>query len=474
MIITNKNFWGLADILRIYGSAWPRSIVMALFGAGLTLIIDLNTEHFTPRRWFSGFARGRGPTPLPFQLFAFIVGFGLVFRSTFAYRRYWEARTQLQAMTALFTEMVVQTINFDLGTLPKNATEDQKQKASDFGELFIHLMSLLHAAALANLRLDWDLRNLQPHDGVAPPPPMDASELRRSESQRRYKENKEKMQSRRALKLRKTYRAHNFKGKFKLRDFFLLRAKTSIRLAYNQLMPIGVIGGLSQEERRALGSERDEEARQLNVTKGTRLTTGYIIPGAGERTSIVANWVNQAILERRREGGLAVPPPIMTRVYGVLSGGFLAFEQCRKIADTPFPFPVSQLVSGVLVMFAIGLPFFVAAAIKTTWLAFLITFISTWTHYGLNELARDLEDPFLYDPNDLPLARIQYNFNERILAIARTKRPNSKLELGVARVRTLVARNEPAQPRIDHALSGPTETILEEVLGIELSSISND
>lgn len=88
-------------------------------------------------------------------------------------------------------------------------------------------------------------------------------------------------------------------------------------------------------------------------------------------------------------------------------------------------------------MFIMGLPFVVAASIKTTWLALLITFISTMTHYGLNELARDLEDPFIYDPNDLPLARIQYNFNERILAIARTKRPGSNSETALARVPTM-------------------------------------
>lgn len=88
-------------------------------------------------------------------------------------------------------------------------------------------------------------------------------------------------------------------------------------------------------------------------------------------------------------------------------------------------------------MFMLGLPFVVAASIKTLWLALLITFISSMTHYGLNELARDLEDPFIYDPNDLPLARIQYNFNERILAIARTKRPGAHTETALARVPTM-------------------------------------
>lgn len=34
--------------------------------------------------------------PYPYQTFAFIVGFIIVFRSNFGYGRYWEGRTNLQ------------------------------------------------------------------------------------------------------------------------------------------------------------------------------------------------------------------------------------------------------------------------------------------------------------------------------------------------------------------------------------------
>jgi predicted membrane chloride channel (bestrophin family) len=36
----------------------------------------------------------------------------------------------------------------------------------------------------------------------------------------------------------------------------------------------------------------------------------------------------------------------------------------------------------------------------------------------LNEVARDLESPFIFPPNDLPLPRMQHNFNERIWSSA--------------------------------------------------------
>jgi hypothetical protein len=36
--------------------------------------------------------------------------------------------------------------------------------------------------------------------------------------------------------------------------------------------------------------------------------------------------------------------------------------------------------------------------------------------WATNEVARDIEAPFLYAPNDLPLARVAHAFCERLLA----------------------------------------------------------
>lgn len=53
------------------------------------------------------------------------------------------------------------------------------------------------------------------------------------------------------------------------------RSKPSIRLAYNELMPIFVIGDVGEEERLALGSQFDDEVRiSSEVSKGYRLSTG--------------------------------------------------------------------------------------------------------------------------------------------------------------------------------------------------------
>lgn len=83
------------------------------------------------------------------------------------------------------------------------------------------------------------------------------------------------------------------------------------------------------------------------------------------------------------------------------------FCLCRAIADTPFPFPWAQMVLIMLMLYALTVPLMVVAFVDSTWMGCLINFFCVQSYWCLNEVARDLEDPFVYDPNDLPLARYQ-------------------------------------------------------------------
>lgn len=67
----------------------------------------------------------------------------------------------------------------------------------------------------------------------------------------------------------------------------------------------------------------------------------------------------------------------------------------------------AQAVLLLLILYAFTLPLLVAAFVNQLWLAILIDIIAVQSYFALNEVARDLEDPFVYEPNDLPMARIQ-------------------------------------------------------------------
>ena len=61
----------------------------------------------------------------------------------------------------------------------------------------------------------------------------------------------------------------------------------------------------------------------------------------------------------------------------------------------------------LLVTFAFTFPVLVVGYIDRLWLALIIDIIGVQSYFALNEVARDLEDPFVFEPNDLPMAFIQ-------------------------------------------------------------------
>ena len=79
-------------LFRCFGSTLPESVVpaaaSALLAAGMKYLVSAETLEDV-------FVH-----PYPFQVFAYIVAFALVFRTNVANSRYWEARTQVGIMSS--------------------------------------------------------------------------------------------------------------------------------------------------------------------------------------------------------------------------------------------------------------------------------------------------------------------------------------------------------------------------------------
>ena len=133
---------------------------------------------------------------------------------------------------------------------------------------------------------------------------------------------------------------------------------------------------------------------------------------------MVMSWIQSLIMLRSETPeGLRVTPPLLSRVHQVLSDGMLGFNQADKIATTPFPMPYSQMLTACLLVFNIILPVMVVATIKNMTVAVVLTCISTVAYQGLNEVARELEDPFKPTHlNDLGLPQLQAMFNSKLRA----------------------------------------------------------
>ena len=67
-------------------------------------------------------------------------------------------------------------------------------------------------------------------------------------------------------------------------------------------------------------------------------------------------WVYRAVVERVQKRGLRQGPPSIAGIYRSLSAGMDAFQQCKKVVDTPFPWPYAQCVMVALILFTVTFP----------------------------------------------------------------------------------------------------------------------
>ena len=150
MIVYRKRWCGLLD-LHIYGSPFPRTMIYAMAAAGVGAAleatgVDLYSLHSSNSQ--DGFVH-----PYPYQMYAFIVGFGLIFRTNLAYSRYWEGRDAIANMGSKWADAVLQFDSFLLEP-GKNDDGEDAEELSSIKAQFLHAMSLTHALAIMTIRGD--------------------------------------------------------------------------------------------------------------------------------------------------------------------------------------------------------------------------------------------------------------------------------------------------------------------------------
>lgn len=121
-------------------------------------------------------------------------------------------------------------------------------------------------------------------------------------------------------------------------------------------------------------------------------------------------------------GDLATPPPIQSRMYQELSNGMIGFNSALKIADVPFPIPYAQLLSVLLLGWALTLPVFVTAFTNSMVLAPILCFLLFEGIWCLNEVAKELENPYGGDDNDISLPDFHGRFVDLILDVPKLSR----------------------------------------------------
>lgn len=92
---------------------------------------------------------------------------------------------------------------------------------------------------------------------------------------------------------------------------------------------------------------------------------------------------------------------------------------CERIQKTPLPFAYVVHLRRGLILYCYSLPF--ALVNDFDWIAILLTLLVAYVFFGIEEIGVEIEGPFGYDENDLPLERFCEVIEKDLLACASSK-----------------------------------------------------
>lgn len=181
-----------------------------------------------------------------------------------------------------------------------------------------------------------------------------------------------------------------------LKYLFGISRTSKMRTLYNAARPFRVIGGVSHSEMDFLQSVRGPQAK----------------------VALCSFWLQELVTREQLNGGLGkVPAPIVSRFHQVITDGMLGYNQSRKITYTPFPFPHAQVTVLFVTILCLFVPLLLLCYVQRIGFAIALNFFTVLSFVGLHEVARELEQPFVNTPNDLPLNNYQAQFNEALISM---------------------------------------------------------
>eukprot|EP00929_Paragymnodinium_shiwhaense_P087334 TRINITY_DN47551_c0_g1_i1.p1 TRINITY_DN47551_c0_g1~~TRINITY_DN47551_c0_g1_i1.p1 ORF type:complete len:539 (+),score=86.88 TRINITY_DN47551_c0_g1_i1:175-1791(+) len=135
------------------------------------------------------------------------------------------------------------------------------------------------------------------------------------------------------------------------------------------------------------------------------------------RVEALQHMLQVLVTHNHMTGLLNIPPPILSRIYQTLSRGLVNQLNAKKIKDTMFPFPYSQMILVLLIVHTFFTPIIFTQFVPHKAVCAFLCFLPIFGMHCLNLTAVELEMPFGVDANDLPLRHFQTEMNEALLML---------------------------------------------------------
>jgi len=138
------------------------------------------------------------------------------------------------------------------------------------------------------------------------------------------------------------------------------------------------------------------------------------VNSANSQQKVVLQWMQRLVVENSRTGVIDIAPPILSRVFQEFSIGIVHFVNANKLTTVPFPFPFAQMVWMMICFFSIFPVPAVCALYLPVHKSVFYTFLCVFVFWSIHFIAVEIEMPFGEDPNDLPIGKINDDFNRAL------------------------------------------------------------
>lgn len=341
-------------------------VMQAVICVGVQLLIDQGSR-YAPSI----------PNSYGLNAMGVVVAFSTVFRIQLSWQRYWEALGQVHIMYEKWSDSFTQYSVFVRTTIEKasrDCSRESQAKVKRLHDVYtnVHKHYSLLSALAADRLAHGDVERMN----------------------RRAKGGKFKWKDQ--VVTRKDLRTADLKSPPIELPTFIRGAMKSVSLKDDL-----------QDQGDGLG-ESDGWKHSYYVEEPPSEKEAAALTDCHDRCNMVMTWVLSGLAYSA--GDITVPPPIQSRMYQELSAGMVALLNNVKIADVPFPFPYAQMLTQLVLLFSCFIPVYVACFTQSLIAGPIISFMIFESFWCVNEVAKDLENPFGQDINDIPLMDFHRGF----------------------------------------------------------------
>ena len=355
MIYYARTSWyGLGYLLRCNGSLIPRclpAVVLAGVISGVTSSGVLNSDG-------GGFSTELADTfghSYAMQILGVVFGFLSVTRMNMSYQRYWEGISAVKVMHSKWTDACVQVLTFDC-----NDSHGVGCGGEPFREYIVRLFCQLSAVATITLHLDEfaSFHSKDAHEQALLTRLCVFPRVETGQTRHRTAANLGRID-------RELTRGHQKPEKVRCHGRpSASQARVSFMPANSKAAP-----PRGHPERRSYVISND--STDLADPVFNELDKEFVAR-AVDPVHATCQRILRSIATRHKAGGIAAPPPIVSRIFQEISNGMMAFNEATKMKEVPVPFVYVQFNALLFCAFTLITPVAIGAFTPSVGLAILI------------------------------------------------------------------------------------------------------